>query len=132
MRTNVYIDGFNLYYRLLKTSPQFKWLDLKALAAAILQPQNRIQTIRYYTARISGRFDPNAPARQQVYLRSPRHSRNAPPNHVRDAVSARPPTQHWLTPFLKVIEGQMTWPAPEEENRSARRGAHPAGRNSIW
>jgi hypothetical protein len=68
MRTNVYIDGFNLYYRLLKESPQFKWLDLKALATVLLQPQNRIQTIRYYTARISGRFDQSAPARQQVYL----------------------------------------------------------------
>jgi hypothetical protein len=68
MRTNVYIDGFNLYYRLLKDNPQFKWLDLKALAQALLQPQNQIQTIRYYTARISGRFDPSAPARQQVYL----------------------------------------------------------------
>jgi hypothetical protein len=68
MRTNVYIDGFNLYYRLLKSSPQFKWLDLRALASAVLQPQNQIQAVRYYTARVSGRFDPNAPARQQVYL----------------------------------------------------------------
>jgi hypothetical protein len=68
MRTNVYIDGFNLYYRLLKDSPKLKWLDLKALAVHLLQPQNQIQTIRYYTARISGRFDPLAPARQQVYL----------------------------------------------------------------
>jgi hypothetical protein len=68
MRTNVYIDGFNLYYRLLKCNPQFKWLDLRALGHALLQPQNQVQTIRYYTARVSGRFDPAAPARQQVYL----------------------------------------------------------------
>jgi NYN domain len=68
MRTNVYIDGFNLYYRLLKDNPRLKWLDLKALAKGLLQPQNRIQSVRYYTARISGRFDPSAPARQQVYL----------------------------------------------------------------
>lgn len=68
MRTNVYIDGFNLYYRLLKDNPKFKWLNLKTLAAAVLQPQNAVQTVRYYTARISGRFDPTAPARQQIYL----------------------------------------------------------------
>jgi hypothetical protein len=68
MLTNVYIDGFNLYYRLLKENPNLKWLDLKALASQLLQPQNQIQFIRYYTARISGRFDPSAPARQQVYL----------------------------------------------------------------
>jgi hypothetical protein len=75
IRTNVYIDGFNLYYRLLKANPQFKWLDLKALATALLQPQNQIQKIRYYTARISGRFDPTAPARQQVYLDALNRSR---------------------------------------------------------
>jgi hypothetical protein len=68
MRTFIYIDGFNLYYRLLKDTPSFKWLNLKALAVELLQPQNQIQTVRYYTARISGRFDPQAPARQQAYL----------------------------------------------------------------
>ena len=31
MRTTVYIDGFNLYYRALKGS-KHKWLDLKKLA----------------------------------------------------------------------------------------------------
>jgi hypothetical protein len=68
MRTNIYIDGFNLYYRLLKDNPQFKWLDLRALSSSLLQPQNQIGKVRYYTARISGRFDPSAPARQQIYL----------------------------------------------------------------
>jgi len=68
MRTNIYIDGFNLYYRLLRENPQLKWLDLRALSAELLQAQNQIQTVRYYTARISGRIDPSAPGRQQVYL----------------------------------------------------------------
>jgi hypothetical protein len=68
MRTNVYIDGFNLYYRLLKENPALKWLNLRALAANLLQTQNQIQAVRYYTARISGRFDPSAPSRQQIYL----------------------------------------------------------------
>lgn len=68
MRTNVYIDGFNLYYRMLKTNPGLKWLDLRALAIALLSRDNQIQRVRYYTARVSGRFDPLAPARQQVYF----------------------------------------------------------------
>jgi uncharacterized LabA/DUF88 family protein len=68
MRTNIYIDGFNLYYRLVRDAPALKWLNLEALCAAVLQPQNQIQRIRYYTARISGRSDPTSPARQQVYL----------------------------------------------------------------
>ena len=33
MITNVYIDGFNLYYRALKDTP-FRWLDLRELADA--------------------------------------------------------------------------------------------------
>ena len=68
MRTNIYIDGFNLYYRLLKSNPAFKWLDLKSLSIALLSPKNQIQRVRYYTARVSGRFDPHAPARQQIYM----------------------------------------------------------------
>ena len=33
MITNVYIDGFNLYYRALKDTP-FRWLDPRELADA--------------------------------------------------------------------------------------------------
>jgi len=36
MRTTVYVDGFNLYYRLLKTRPKDKWLNIKALAEKLL------------------------------------------------------------------------------------------------
>ncbi|MGH9605251.1 MAG: NYN domain-containing protein [Terracidiphilus sp.] len=68
MRTNVYVDGFNLYYRLLRANPQYKWLDLKALSRELLNVRNLIQMVRYYTARVSGRFDTFAPARQQIYL----------------------------------------------------------------
>lgn len=68
MKTSIYVDGFNLYYRLLKQNPALKWLNLKALAETLLQPQNQVHAVRYYTARISGRFDSTAPARQQVYL----------------------------------------------------------------
>jgi NYN domain len=68
MRTIVYVDGFNLYYRLLEKRPALKWLDLKALAATLLRPANVITGVRYYTAHISGRVDPTAPARQQRYL----------------------------------------------------------------
>lgn len=68
MRTIIYVDGFNLYYRLLEKRPGLKWLDLKALAAKLLHSANVITGVRYYTAHISGRVDPTAPARQQLYL----------------------------------------------------------------
>jgi NYN domain len=68
MRTIVYIDGFNLYYRLLKPEPKLRWLDLCALCQRVLRPENQIVKVKYYTARVSGRLDPTAPSRQQAYL----------------------------------------------------------------
>lgn len=69
MRTNVYVDGFNLYYGALKDTP-YRWLDVGALCARLL-PKDQINRIRYFTATISARPDnPDAPRRQQVYLRA--------------------------------------------------------------
>jgi hypothetical protein len=69
MLTNVYVDGFNLYYGCLKNTP-YKWLDLDALCRAIL-PRDDIHRIRYFTARVTDRPD-NAFAanRQDTYLRA--------------------------------------------------------------
>lgn len=69
VRTFVYVDGFNLYNRALKGTPH-KWLDLRCLAQNILSPQNQIVSIKYYTARVTGRQDPGEPNRQDVYLRA--------------------------------------------------------------
>ena len=68
-KTYVYIDGFNLYYGSLKNS-RYKWLDLKKLITNLLQEHHDIQKIKYYTARVSGRTDPNQPIRQQTYIRA--------------------------------------------------------------
>jgi hypothetical protein len=67
--TNVYIDGFNLYNRAVKATP-FKWLDLSRLCQALL-PRHQIHRIRYFTALVHSRpNDPQAPQRQQIYLRA--------------------------------------------------------------
>ena len=68
MRTIIYVDGFNLYFRLLAKRPALKWLNVKALAEHVLRPQNQVVAVRYYTARVSGRLDAHAPGRQQIYL----------------------------------------------------------------
>ncbi len=69
MITNLYIDGFNLYYRALKGT-EFKWLDLRKLAETLF-PKDTIQRICYFTALISPRSnDPSQPQRQQAYLRA--------------------------------------------------------------
>ena len=71
MITNVYIDGFNLYYRALRRSPQYKWLDLAKLSQALL-PGHQINRIRYFTAIIDRRpgDDLLKQRRQLLYLRA--------------------------------------------------------------
>lgn len=68
VRTIVYIDGFNLYYGCLRRTP-FKWLDVRKLCELLL-PKNDILQIKYFTARVSAREDPQQPFRQQTYLRA--------------------------------------------------------------
>ena len=69
MITNVYIDGFNLYYRALKAT-QFRWLDLRKLAETIF-PQDDVHRVCYFTARLDTRpGNPNQPRRQLIYLRA--------------------------------------------------------------
>lgn len=67
LRTYVYIDGFNLYYGALKKTP-YKWLDVKSLLEKTLWPNYEIKAIKYFTARITGKLDPDSPKRQAAYL----------------------------------------------------------------
>jgi uncharacterized LabA/DUF88 family protein len=67
--TNVYIDGFNLYYGALRNT-NYRWLNLETLCQLLL-PNNTIGQIKYFTALVSARpNDPDQPVRQQLYLRA--------------------------------------------------------------
>ena len=67
--TNVYIDGFNLYYGCLKGTP-YRWLDLAEMSRRLL-PRHEIHRVRYFTARVQARpGDLDAPVRQDLYLRA--------------------------------------------------------------
>ncbi|WP_250626486.1 NYN domain-containing protein [Pinirhizobacter soli] len=71
MRTAVYVDGFNLFHRLLEGRPNIKWLDPTALAKACLRDENQIDLVRYFTARVSAEdSDPDQSSRQDIYLRA--------------------------------------------------------------
>ena len=54
MKVNLYIDGFNLYYGLLRFS-QNKWLDVVAFAKSLLPRPNEheIMAVKYFTARVN-------------------------------------------------------------------------------
>jgi uncharacterized LabA/DUF88 family protein len=87
-KTIVYIDGFNLYYGLLRRSP-YKWLDLVSLFANhVLADVANVTEVRYYTAPILGKMsdDPASAMRQRTYLQ---------------ALRKLHPTR------LSIIEGQM-------------------------
>lgn len=71
----VYVDGFNLYRRLLTHEPSLKWLDLAALCDLLL-PSFDVVRVRYFTAliRATAGTDPRSPVRQQAYVRALRTS----------------------------------------------------------
>ena len=69
MITNVYVDGFNLYYGCIKGTP-YRWLDLAKLFSLLL-PSDQVNRIRYFTAQLNPMpNDPGQPQRQQTYLRA--------------------------------------------------------------
>ena len=69
MKTNIYIDGLNLYYRAVQGTP-YKWLDIVTLFQKMV-PQNTICKIKYFTSLVSSRpNDPGKSMRQQIYLRA--------------------------------------------------------------
>jgi hypothetical protein len=69
MLTNVYVDGFNLYYGAVKGTP-FKWLDIARMCRLLL-PNDRIVQIKYFTALVNPRpRDPDQRMRQETYLRA--------------------------------------------------------------
>ena len=82
MKVNVYIDGFNLYYGMLKGTP-YKWLDLEKFSDTMVSHGIDVVNIKYFTAPIKA-YPPNPDKllRQHFYI---------------EALSA--------LPRVKVIEG---------------------------
>lgn len=69
MKTNVYVDGFNLYYGAVRRT-QYRWLDIDKLCRLLL-PKNEIHRIRYFTALVSATdSDPTKTLRQQTFIRA--------------------------------------------------------------
>lgn len=68
LRATFYIDGFNFYYRRTKDQPQYKWLNMKALADLLVPNGTTVTAVKYYTAPVSGKVDHDAPRRQQALL----------------------------------------------------------------
>lgn len=69
-RTAAYIDGYNLYYGLLKGS-SCKWLDPVRLVSSLLRDDHEILSVKYFTSPIrTYPHDAAAIDRQKVYLQA--------------------------------------------------------------
>ena len=69
MKTNIYLDGFNFYYGVLKGTP-YRWLNVAALCQ-ILLPGDQINRIKYFTALVGPRpGDPFKRERPETYFRA--------------------------------------------------------------
>jgi uncharacterized LabA/DUF88 family protein len=93
LRTIIYVDGYNLYYGLLRKS-RYKWLDLYSLFQDhVLDSSADVIEVRYYTAPVLGRMcdDPASTRRQRTYLQA---LRKLYPNKV------------------KIVEGKMIVKTP--------------------
>ncbi|HEY4248274.1 MAG TPA: NYN domain-containing protein [Lacunisphaera sp.] len=61
-----YVDGFNLYYGLLKDRPDLKWLNLNKLVK-MLFPHYELGGVKYFTAEVE---DASRKERQKMYWRA--------------------------------------------------------------
>ncbi|MCE2405182.1 MAG: NYN domain-containing protein [Dehalococcoidia bacterium] len=69
-RVAAYIDGFNLYYGLKsKGWRRYYWLDPRRMLENLLQSDQELMMVRYFTARISAEpQNPGKPVRQNTFL----------------------------------------------------------------
>jgi len=69
VKTNVYVDGFNLYYGAVKNTP-YKWLNIRRMCELAF-PKNKIAEIHYCTAIVTDApWDPHQSTRQQTFIRA--------------------------------------------------------------
>lgn len=66
-RVIVYVDGFNLYFGMLDAGFDYcKWLNIKLLVNNLLQNNQVLVEIKYFTSRVSN--NPEKQKRQNTYL----------------------------------------------------------------
>ena len=66
-RVIVYVDGFNLYFGMMEAGFSYcRWLNVKTLAQNLLQNNQQLLEIKYFTARVTN--NPDKQKRQSTYL----------------------------------------------------------------
>ena len=104
MRTIVYVDGYNLYYGVLRKTA-LKWLDLFALFQDhVLDSDAELVEVRYYTAPVLGRMcdDIESPQRQRQYLQALRKMYPEKIVIVEGKIIATTPFQRLVEPLAQA------------------------------
>lgn len=66
-RVVAYIDGFNLYFGLREAGfDNCRWLNVKKLVESLLQPNQELVQVKYFTSRVSN--NPDKQKRQSTYI----------------------------------------------------------------
>jgi uncharacterized LabA/DUF88 family protein len=105
IRTNVYVDGFNLYYGSVKRTP-YKWLNIGEMCRYLIPAHYQIHHIRYFTALIQPRpDDPHRLDRQRVFIRALETLPNLTVNYGQFLVNTiRMPLAHPLARGPRTVE----------------------------
>ena len=101
MRNVIYVDGFNLYYSILRKT-NLKWLDLVALFRDhVLDANAQLVEVRYYTAPILARMsdDPKSVQRQRIYLQALRRMYPDQLKIVEGRIAVTTPFQRLVKPI---------------------------------
>jgi uncharacterized LabA/DUF88 family protein len=106
IKTTVYIDGYNLYYGLLRNS-KMKWLDIVRLfSECILDKNAELTQVRYYTAPVLGRMsdDTMSTQRQRLYLQALRKMYPNCLEIIQGKIVATTPYQRLVRPIIEAPE----------------------------
>lgn len=103
LKTIVFIDGYNLYYGLLRRSP-YKWLDLYALFQNHVLQNAEVIEVRYYTAPVLARMsdDLESPKRQRTYLQALRKQQPQKVTILEGKMIAATPFSRLVEPIIDV------------------------------
>ena len=105
-RVAVYIDGFNLYYGVRsKGWKRYYWLDVSQLASNLLQAEQTLVGVKYFTSRVSSTTrDPDKSNRQNTYLEALDTLQNVEVFYG-----------HYLVKTIQCFKCGSKWPVPEEK-----------------
>lgn len=104
-RVVVYVDGFNLYFGMLDAGLDYcKWLNLKTLVTNLLQTNQELIEIKYFTSRVSN--NPDKQKRQNTYIEALESSdvKIYYGNYQKDSIECRRCNNIWPTYNEKMTD----------------------------